>query len=194
MKTIKNLLSIFVILMSLTFVSCTDEAIDPSLLVPVENSPTNGGGTVSGFAMTAKINGVQFQANNPYGTNLYSSTNIWSYFPLEDFVMLQGRQGGLLGNPEINIWLKRSQIVVGTYTIGTESFTTPPSHFIDLVDNSGTDFEDTVSGTLTITEVNTTTKIVKGTFSFTTSDSAGVPSPVINYTVTNGTFNYKYMD
>lgn len=194
MKAIKNLLSIFVILMSLTFVSCTDEAIDPSLLVPVENSPTNGGGTVSGFAMTAKINGVQFQANNPFGTNLYSSTNIWSYFPLEDYVMLQGRQGGLLGNPEINIWLKRNQIVVGTYPIGEETYTTPPSHFIDLIDNFVDGFEETVQGSITITEVNTSTKTVKGTFQFTTSDDVNPVSPVINNNVTNGTFNYKYMD
>ncbi|WP_310557926.1 hypothetical protein [Flavobacterium sp.] len=156
---------------------------------------TSGSGSgSSGFAMTAKINGVQFQANNPYGTNLFSSTNIWDYFPLTDYVMLQGRQGGLLGDPEINIWLKKSDIKVGTYNIGKETFNTPPSHFIDLTDNSNSVFELTLQGTITITEVNTTTKIVKGTFQFTTTDDLVPAIPVVDYTVTNGTFNYKYME
>ena len=296
MKTIKNLLSIFVIITALSFVSCENEPLDSSLLNPVDPTPVNpiilpvltsttvtsitatsassggtitsdggsaiisrgvvwstsqnptiansktingtgvgnfvssiasltanttyyvrayatnangtaygnqvtftssstgGGGGSTGFAMTAKINGVQFQANNPFGTNLFSGTNIYDYFPQADYVMLQGRQGGLLGYPEINIWLKRSDMTVGTHTIGSETYTTPPSHFIDLIDISSTDFEDTVQGSITITEVNTTTKIVKGTFQFTTSDDVNATTPVINYTVTNGTFNYQYMN
>ena len=149
----------------------------------------------SGFAMTAKINGLQFQANNPFGTNEFSSTNIWSYYPLADFVMLQGRQGGLLGNPEINIWLKRTDIVVGSYNFGAETFTTTPSHFIDLIDNSTADNQYTESGTITITEVNSTTKTVKGTFEFSTvNEPNGSPTAVVNNVVTEGTFNYIYMN
>ncbi|WP_300564939.1 hypothetical protein [Flavobacterium sp.] len=155
---------------------------------------TPAGSVSTGPAMTAKINGVSFQANNPFGTNLYSSTNIWDYYPIADYVMLQGRQGGVLGNPEINLWLKRSDMVVGTYVIGKETFSTPPSHFIDLIDNSNTVSEHTVQGTITITEINTTTKMVKGTFSFTTTDDLFPTVSVVNYTVTDGTFNYKYMD
>jgi hypothetical protein len=146
------------------------------------------------YAMTAKINGSTFQANNPFGTNLYSSTNIWSYFPIEDFVMLQGRQGGIVGNPEINIWLKRSDIVVGTYTFGPETVSTPPSHFIDLIDNSNNISENTKDGTIIITEVNTTTKIVKGTFQFNTVANLDFVNAPVDYAVTEGTFQYKYMD
>ena len=159
-----------------------------------DDSDSSSDSSNSQFAMTAKINGVTFEANNPFGTNLYSSTNIWSYFPLEDFVMLQGRKGGLLGNPEINIWLKRTNIAVGTYTFGSETFDTPPSHFIDLIDNSNEEFENTIGGSITITEVNTSSKIVQGTFEFTTSDNLNDPVPVINKTVTNGTFRYQYED
>lgn len=144
------------------------------------------------YAMTAKLNGVTFEANNPFGNNMVSSTNIWDYFPQEDFIMLQGRQGGLLGNPEINLWLKKADMVVGTYTVGTETFSTPPSHFIDLIDNSNDESESTVAGTIIITEVNTTTKVVKGTFQFTTSDNVQESNPVINYNVTEGTFYYQY--
>jgi hypothetical protein len=148
----------------------------------------------SQFAMTAKINGVTFEANNPFGTNLYSSTNIWSYYPLEDYVMFQGRQGGIFGNPEINIWLKRTDMAIGTYTFGSETFDTPPSHFIDLIDNSNQESENTISGTLAITEINTSSKIIKGTFEFTSTDNLNDPIPVVNKTVTNGTFRYQYED
>lgn len=159
-----------------------------------DDSPSNEENTQPEFAMTASINGTAFKANNPYGTNAYSTTNIWDYYPEEDFVMLQGRQGGLLGNPEINIWLKRSDIAVGTYTIGAETFETPPSHFIDLVDNAGEGFENTKEGTIEITSVNTTTKVVQGTFTFTTVNDPNDPEAPVNNTVTNGTFNYKYAE
>ncbi len=47
MKTIKNLLSIFVIITSLTFVSCENEPIDQSLLES-NNSENTGGGNTGG--------------------------------------------------------------------------------------------------------------------------------------------------
>ncbi|KUJ63253.1 hypothetical protein AR687_03620 [Flavobacteriaceae bacterium CRH] len=156
-----------------------------------ENNETNPEAKPE-FAMTATINGKEFKANNPYGTNLYSSTNIWSYYPKEDFVMLQGRQGGVFGDPEINIWLKRTDIKVGTYkfTIDEES---PATHAIDLTDNSNEEFEETKEGSITITEVNTKTKVVKGKFNFTTYPGYDEVNK-INFTITNGTFNYQYED
>jgi len=106
--------------------------------------------------------------------------------------MLQGREGGILGNPEINIWLKRSDIVVGTYQIGQETFETPPSHFIDLIDNSNNISENTKQGTITITEVSASTKIVKGTFEFTTVGDLDDPSAPVDFNVSAGTFFYTY--
>ncbi len=145
------------------------------------------------FAMTAKINGNVFQANNPFGTNEFSSTNIFTYYPIEDFVLLIGRQGGTFGNPEIDIWLKRSDIVVGSYSIGATNFQTPPSHFIDLVDNSNNIDEYTKEGTITITDVDTSAKIVQGTFEFTTTqDPDGSSSVQVDFHVTEGKFYYKY--
>lgn len=144
------------------------------------------------FAMTAKINDTDFKANNPYGNNEFSSSNIYNYYPIKDFVMLQGRQGGLINGPEINIWLKRSDIVVGTYQIGEETFETPPSHFIDLIDNNNSINENTKRGTIVITEVNTTTKIVKGTFEFTTVDELENDAAPIDFVITEGKFWYTY--
>ncbi|MES2573926.1 MAG: hypothetical protein V4572_03200 [Bacteroidota bacterium] len=146
----------------------------------------------SQYAMTATINGKSFKANNPFGTNLYSSTNLWSYYPKEDFVMLQGRQGGVWGNPEINIWLRRVDIKVGTYAFTTDE-SNPTSHAVDLIDSESVEYEYTKEGTIKITEVNTKTKIVKGTFNFTTSSTYSDQIDT-NYTITNGTFNYQYED
>lgn len=146
---------------------------------------------VSQFAMTSEINGVEFKANSPLGTNKYSTTNIFTFFPQEEYILLQGRQGGSFGNPEINLWLKKSQMIVGTYTVSENMFQ-PTTHTIDLIDNSNSEDEYTASGTVTITEINTTTKIIKGTFEFTTSDNINQPNPVINYTITNGKFRYQY--
>ncbi len=143
------------------------------------------------FAMTAKINGNTFQANNPFGDNSFSSTNIYSTYPIEDFVLLQARQGGVLGNPEINLWLKRDQIAIGTYNFSTDD-SNLTSHVIDLIDLATDDSESTIGGTITITEVNQSTKIVRGTFEFTASFNIGATPPVADYTVTNGTFRYRY--
>ncbi|HNP31781.1 MAG TPA: DUF6252 family protein [Flavobacterium sp.] len=170
-------ISLLFLALSLSLASCSSGGSDSS---------------ESGWAMTAKINGATFQANNPFGTNEFSTTNIWSYYPIEDYVMLQGRAGGTFGNPEINIWLKRSNIAVGTYTFGPETFDTPPSHFIDLIDLATDDSESTKNGTIVITSVNTSTKIVKGTFQFTAVVDPSDPSSPVVYTVTDGTFNYKY--
>lgn len=174
-------ISILLLAFSATLFSCSSD----------DDSNNPGGSDDPDFAMTAKLNGTTFQANNPFGGNEFSNTNIWDYFPQDDFVMLQGRMGGVLGNPEINLWLKRSDIAVGTYAIGQETYTTPPSHFIDLIDNSNDMDEQTKEGTVVITEVNTTTKIVKGTFKFKTVDEL-TPNAPVNVNVTDGTFRYKY--
>ncbi|TBX70635.1 hypothetical protein EZL74_02875 [Flavobacterium silvisoli] len=166
-----------------------------SLALTSCSSSSDGGSSeeIPTYAMTAKINGTTFQANNPFGGNMFSNTNIWNYYPLEDYVMLQGRSGGVWGNPEINIWLKKSDIAVGTYILGQETFDTPPSHFIDLIDNSNDISENTKNGTIIITEVNTTTKIVKGTFQFNTVDDLENQTTP-DYSVTEGTFRYQYAE
>ncbi|HEY0092169.1 MAG TPA: hypothetical protein VGB43_06750 [Flavobacterium sp.] len=174
---------ILVFALSATLFSCSSD--DDDNITP--NPPAD-----PEFAMTAKLNGTVFEANNPYGTNAFSPTNIYSYFPIEDYVMLQGRKGGIVGNPEINLWLKRGDIVVGTYIIAQETFDTPTSHFIDLIDNSNNISENTKGGTIVITEVNTSAKIVKGTFQFTTVEQLDNPASPVDFNVTEGTFRYKY--
>ena len=166
-------------LFSLLIISCSSDDNDSSS---------------SSYAMTAKINGATFEGNSAQGNNMFSSYNVLGAFPVEDFVLLQGRQGGAFGNPEIDIWLKRTDIAIGTYNFNYYNNATTSSHYIDLIDNSNSEYEETISGSITITEVNTSSKTVKGTFEFTTSDDPQATSPIVNFEVTNGTFNYKYED
>jgi hypothetical protein len=43
------------------------------------------------FAMSAKINGTSYRANSPSDDNLFSVDNLFDYYPVEDFVLLQSR-------------------------------------------------------------------------------------------------------
>ncbi len=146
---------------------------------------------VSEFAMTATINGDSFEANNPFGNNEFSDTNIFSRYPIEDFVLLQARMGGVFGGKEINLWLKREDITVGSYNVSYEDLgLTPPTHYIDYIDGTNNIDEQTLNGVVNITEVDSSAKIVKGTFEFTTvNDDELAP---VDFTITNGAFNYKY--
>lgn len=181
----KNL-SLLLLLLSFCFFSCSpsDDAEDAETETEDPNIPE--------FAMTAKVNDDVFQANNPFGKNEFSTNTIWNYYPPEEFIVLQGRQGGGFGGMEINIWLKKSEIAVGTYEIGEEAFEVKPSHYVSLTYPSNFASEYTKEGTIVITNVNSSTKIVQGTFEFTTIPELEDPSIPVNFTVTEGKFRYTY--
>ncbi|MFD0976501.1 DUF6252 family protein [Salinimicrobium gaetbulicola] len=145
------------------------------------------------FAMTAEINGELFQANTPFGDNEFSDYTIWNRYPTEEYILLQARKGYEWDTlTEINIWLKKSDIAVGTYAIGKETFEEKPSHYIGFVHPSSEDPTDTKEGTIVITDVNTSAKTVQGTFEFTTVAELYDDSATPNYTITNGKFYYTY--
>jgi hypothetical protein len=155
------------------------------------SSDSNGSDSnTSEFAMTAKIEGVLHEMNNPYGTNTASPTTIFTSYPEDQYILLQGREGGTFGALEIDLWIKRTDLVVGTYTVNHSTDGT--ATHIDLIDNTNTESESTVAGTVVITDVNTTAKTVKGTFTFDTSDDANATTPIVNYHLTEGTFNFRY--
>jgi hypothetical protein len=180
-------ISIIVLVLSLTLLACSSSDSDLSSDVHYTGQ----------YAMTAKITDYTFNGMSPFNQNEFSNSNIYSYFPLEDYVLLQGieNRGPFIipaENYEINIWLKRSNIAVGTYLIGQETFNTPPSHFIDLNETINEIPEYTKNGTIEITQVNTSTKTVVGTFEFTTVNDLDNPNASIDFNVTNGWFMYKY--
>ena len=75
MKAIKNLLSIFVIITSLTFVSCENEPLDPSLLNNT-NSNTGGGSTGGGGGSAVPSNDYWPAAINNTWTLQQNGSNL----------------------------------------------------------------------------------------------------------------------
>lgn len=176
MKRLFFITRLLIFVLFLASCSSTDEAEEP---------------VISGFAMTAKINGDSFEANNPFGSNEFSETNIFARYPIEDFVLLQARMGGAFGGKEINLWLKREDIIVGSYNVFYKHLgLTPPTHYIQYIDNTNDIYEQTLEGVIKITEVDNLMKTVKGNFEFTTvNDDESAP---VDFTITDGEFNYKY--
>ena len=146
----------------------------------------------SAFAMTAKINGELYELNNTFGINEASTTTIYTYYPEEEYILLQGKKGAF-GGIAIQMWLKRTDLVLGTYSVGFA--TDGEATHVDLIDNTndanGLILENTASGSITITFVDTTIKRVKGTFNFKTTDGDSSSDP-INFTISEGTFDYLY--
>lgn len=177
MKKLKLLLSFFTIVV-FTLTSCSSD--DSS-----ENS--------SQFAMTAKINGVLYELNNPFGTN-EDSRRIFGYNYNQndnDYIILQGSSilnVNSLGI-EINIFINRNDLKTGTYSVGVD--TDEVTTHIDLIDLTTNPTESTISGSITITDIDSTNKTIKGTFEFNSADEPDV-NATVNSVVTEGTFSYKY--
>jgi len=154
----------------------------------LEDCTVTDGGNGSAFAMTFKLNGTQYNVNNPFGNNEASGTTIFSDYPAEDFILLQGRNG-LVGEIEVNLWIKRDQLATGTYMVDADTDGAGTTTHIDLINNGNNESENTISGSVTIDFVDLTAKVVRGTFEFDTADSF---SEVVNFNVTEGTFDYVY--
>ena len=171
--------------MILCLISCSTSDSDSDSETDSEVDPE--------FAMTAKINDYEFKANTAYGNNKFSEYTIWDYYPSSEFILLQAREGSAFSDlREINIWLKKSDIAVGTYRIGPETFEVKPSHYVDFVFPSNSEPISTKEGEIVIEEVNTSAKTVKGTFEFTTVPYLDDPSSPVNFRIKEGKFNYTY--
>ncbi len=170
---------LFLMLILLSVISCKKE--DPE----VEEE-------VAEFAMTAKINGVLHELNNTFGKNEASSTTIYTYYPEEEYILLQGKKGAF-GGITIQMWINRNDLKIGTYSVGFD--TDGLDTHVDLIDNTndenGLILENTASGSINITFVDLDAKRVKGTFDFKSTDGDTNADP-INFTVTDGTFDYLY--
>lgn len=166
MKTIKNLLSIFVIITSLTFVSCENEPLDSSLN-PNNNS---GGGNGSGnggnsggnnsYYVKVKIDGVQRQWAMPeaFGTFMNNgkiySVICTSLDPSNDEELI------LAINNTAN-----GPVTASNYPFEWATITAAYMTNTDEVASAYSDF--TVSpGGIIITQIDTANKTVKGTFTF----------------------------
>lgn len=182
MKTIKNLLSIFLIIVSLTFVSCTDEPIDPSLLDPSNSNNTGGGSTTASGVFKADFDGQTFTANTTQAIVNNSTIAITGMKSNGSFFQIT-----LLGTPAIGTYNNSNSTQLGlAYSTGSGQ--------IPYIGASSSSFSAYPSYTdtaeLKISSIDTANKIIKGTFKFNGGQINGSQFNIKNFT--NGEFNLNY--
>lgn len=162
MKTIKNLLSIFVFISSFMFVSCEDEPVDATLVNNTNTNNTGGGGNTGGtnvigtYKLTAYNSSVPTDLNND-GTNSTNQLNETTCFN-NMFLVLNSNHTFNADSKGIDIDL------AGT---GTECFTDPDYNGSWVLNGT----------TLTLTYVDTGVTYV---------DNYNVSGNTLNTSVSNG--------
>lgn len=173
MKQIKFLSALFILFSAVTFTSCDNEPIDPFLNL----DDFGGGGVPTGGAFTAKVDGVDFNANELIEAD-YTSTAF-------------GTQLNIIGatsNGKImNIQILNPTVGTRTASDNIETLLTF-SYFASVNDQYSSINVSTgdYNGTITITEFNVSTNKVSGTFSFI---GYGTTSSTAQVEVTTGVFN-----
>jgi hypothetical protein len=169
---------------------------------PVKNIPDNN--TQSHALMTANINGTQYNNLVPFTWNIFNTAIGVSTFTTtsEKYIHLQGNSAPgdttLSNTKEINLYIPESLWAVGTYTLGNNSVDNnqvPIPHvnivYFDSSDAPSQAFERD-NGTITITEIDLTNRVIKGTFEFMFdlyyTQSTDVLGPL---DCLNGTFDYS---
>ncbi len=152
--------------------------------------------------MTANIAGVQYNNMKPYLYS-FSGNDISVQNPAPaageyTYVQIQGATSdNVPSSHQLNLYIPNNLWSVGTYNLSEAiNFETADYCQVWLITNYGANpvtTNELISGSVTITEFNTVTRRIKGTFSFSYEKfldgvSAGV------YQVTNGTFNYGLDD
>ncbi|SNR65450.1 DUF6252 family protein [Flavobacterium sp. ov086] len=179
MKAPKFLLLLLIIILN----SCSSDNSN-------EDNPKDPTVPTSKFAMTAKVDDTVWEVNNPYNSN-YATKPLFDYYPASEYIQVVGRKNLI---DEIRLYIKRSDLKVGTYAITSTTFDASKTQ-IEVSLNSKGKSQYVVEGSLSITSIDLTAKTVTGTFSFNCVDDYSKPvsaSNPVTTKVTNGTFNYKY--
>ncbi len=175
MKNFKKLYWILAIglAVSLGFTSCSkdDDNGDDNNIVDNNDdnnssNNNNGGKTTTTYKMTAKVNGEDFSAD--VSGNLVAGKILLSAVA-ENFT------------PAIRMNFPASVEVGETYSLISDD------GYAQYMNKDGMQTL-AITGSVTITEYNKTSKIIKGTFSFSTETGLYAPS----YVVTEGSFNCLY--
>ena len=141
--------------------------------------------------MTAKVDGTLWEMQNPFGSD-YATTFMSDYYPETEYIMLQGRNSNFID--EIRLYIKRSDLKVGTYPITKNTFDASKTQ-VEISFNTKGKSQYPVSGSLSVTAIDLSAKKVTGTFSFDCVDDDDEPisaSNPVTTKVTEGTFNYRY--
>ncbi|UGS22743.1 DUF6252 family protein [Flavobacterium channae] len=170
MKTIKSIVTLFVLSIAFSTVSCDNEPVDPAL-------DLSAGGSVSSV-FTAKIDGNDFTASTTVGD--FTSTTLGNQLIIS----------GLTSNGK-SISIQIINPAVGTFAASTSSSDLCLLQYFDTAlgatngaFSSYNPISNTSVGTVTITEFDRTNDLVSGTFSF----SAYNVSNSTTKSITNGVF------
>lgn len=171
---------------------------------PVSN--TSGNSPSSHALMTANIKGVQYNNLVPYLWSLFPDNAVLvRYFSGQDepYIQIQGNSEPSAttfeNTKEINLFIPERAWSPGTYNLGTDyEVNGIPQPNVNLVYSDNNEptaqaFEGDF-GTITVTEFNTTTRVIKGTFEFTFElyyTAGGIGGP---FQCLNGTFDYSLDD
>jgi len=162
----------------------------------------NGGVTtpVTYAYMNANVKGEQFNAMKPY---LYTFTGANAKLTTLDndlgrLLWIQGNSNPFSNTIddliEINIRIHENFWNPGTYPLTSNNTTSQPAVTVDLIDARNdtplSTIERELPGTLTILEFNSATRRIRGTFTFTYTESNdnGETGP---FSVLSGTFDYE---
>ncbi len=183
--------------------SSTMTGLQPKTTYYVKAYATNSQGTAYGDErtittagitlplMTANIDNVQYDVMRPFGFLLFGDQvkvqNDGAEIGAPRFLWIIGDTSNNLNTMiEISLHIPNNMWKLGTYNLyeryDLSDFAECQAH---LILNNGK-LSKITSGTLTVTEFNFSTRRIKGTFSFTYSQS----DTVGDFKVTNGTFNY----
>ncbi|MEO8517516.1 MAG: hypothetical protein ABI426_12250, partial [Flavobacterium sp.] len=153
--------------------------------------------------MSGDLNGLPYNNLKPLdyfdSASLQTKVETFQTTPLisYNYLLLQGsdvtyNEQPLATSILINIRIPESQWAVGTYNLKDDEITGIDgiNSCASLVEVGSVTKTKAISGTLTITEFDVTTRIIKGTFSFSYLRRNGEDS-VGPYQLTNGAFKYK---
>ena len=141
--------------------------------------------------MTAKVDGTLWEMNNPYGSD-YATGTLFEMYPEEEYILLAGRINFM---DEIRLYIKRSDLKVGTYPITKNTFDASKTQIEISFNTKSEGSQYPIDGSLSIISVDLNAKRVKGTFSFNCVKDDSKPISIsnpISTRVTDGTFNYRY--
>ena len=191
----KTLLKITLLTLLISFVSCTtsNEAIDPTLLIPVVSTTTtignsNGGTTVINVALgvfKADFDSQTFTANSTQAIVNNSTIAITGLKSDGSFFQIT-----LVGTPTIGTFTNSNSTQLALAYV-------PASGQIPYVGVPSSSLPGypayTDSAELKIVSIDTANKIIKGTFKFTGAKVDPVTNQLTTKIFTNGEFNLNYV-
>jgi hypothetical protein len=155
----------------------------------------------SAAMMTAKIDGVQYNMMQPYFYPLTDDVQVENEqnYPAEPmFLWVQGDTNitGLTNQKEINLHIPNSKWAPGTYNLLWDNGYQQAECWVKFILLTTPDVNArNCTGTLTVSEFNTATRRIKGTFAFTYEKFDGLTGVSLGiFSVANGTFNYGLDD